>query len=240
MLNAFKIFIYYVITLFILMFAVIFLYINSGNDINLLGDYLNSIQIYLVIIISLIFIPISIIEYKKLNIKETKLKNIHLIIIFGIFLSISYNILTYYLNKYFFQTNIYGNNNEIVLNIIRTGILGPIIEELIFRGIIYNKLKLKHDNKKSILITTIVFTLSHFNIIQMIYAFIIGILLIYVYNKYNNLKAPIILHITSNITTTLITILIIKEYILLNIILFIISTLILYIVYKIVKKYDII
>ena len=57
----------------------------------------------------------------------------------------------------------------------------------------------------------------------MIYALVLGFILIYVYEKSKNIKIPIILHITSNITTTLYVLLLNKGNLPIIIVLYILS-----------------
>lgn len=185
----------------IVLIIVSFIFV-SFNNINLLTTFILKNKIYIGILISLIFIPLLIKEYKKFNIKKDKI-NIFYLIILGFSLSIFYNTIVFYLNNYFHFTNIYDNNSYIISTIICSGILGPIMEELMFRGIVYNNLKKIYNIRNSILILTLVFGLIHFNIIQIIYAIIIGFVLVYTYEKCNNIKAPIIIHMASNITSTL-------------------------------------
>ena len=108
-----------------------------------------------------------------------------------------------------------------------------------FRGIIYNELKSKYSNMKSILLTTIFFAIIHINIIQILYALIIGFILIFVYEKYNNIKAPIILHMASNITTTLFLPLLIKNNLIINYGIFIFSLILLIMLKKYTKLFKI-
>lgn len=223
---------------FILIFLLSYYYVSNGNDVNLFNDYLSTKQIYIALIVAIIFIPLLINDYKKYK-KETNNKiNYFYLIILGIILSLMYNIFAYYLN-FVLKTSLFDNSNNIAITLLSTGILGPIIEELMFRGIIYNELKSKYSNMKSILITTIFFAIIHINIIQILYALIIGFILIFVYEKYNNVKAPIILHMASNITTTLFLPLLIKNNFIVNYGIFIFSLILLIMLKKYTKLFKI-
>lgn len=191
----------------------------------LFKDNILLINFLLAIFTAIIFIPLLIKNYKKQNIKNYKLniKKIILLILMGILLSVFYNTFMFYLNKYLFHTNLFDKNNKILITLLSTGIIGPIIEELMFRGIIYNEAKNKYNNKKAIIITTIIFALLHVNFMQIIYAFIMGLIFIKVYEESKNIKAPIILHMASNITTTLYLILLTKDNLIINFIFLIIS-----------------
>lgn len=223
---------------FILIFLLSYYYVSNGNDVNLFNDYLSTKQIYIALIVAIIFIPLLINDYKKYK-KQTNTKiNYFYLIILGIILSLIYNVFAYYLN-FVLKTSLFDNSNNIAITLLSTGILGPIIEELMFRGIIYNELKSKYSNMKSILITTIFFAIIHINIIQILYALIIGFILIFVYEKYNNIKAPIILHMASNITTTLFLPLLIKNNLIINYGIFIFSLILLIMLKKYTKLFKI-
>lgn len=223
---------------FILIFLLSYYYVSNGNDVNLFNDYLSTKQIYIALIVAIIFIPLLINDYKKYK-KQTNTKiNYFYLTILGIILSLIYNVFAYYLN-FVLKTSLFDNSNNIAITLLSTGILGPIIEELMFRGIIYNELKSKYSNMKSILITTIFFAIIHINIIQILYALIIGFILIFVYEKYNNIKAPIILHMASNITTTLFLPLLIKNNLIINYGIFIFSLILLIMLKKYTKLFKI-
>lgn len=223
---------------FILIFLLSYYYVSNGNDVNLFNDYLSTKQIYIALIVAIIFIPLLINDYKKYK-KQTNTKiNYFYLIILGVILSLMYNVFAYYLN-FVLKTSLFDNSNNIAITLLSTGILGPIIEELMFRGIIYNELKSKYSNMKSILITTIFFAIIHINIIQILYALIIGFILIFVYEKYNNIKAPIILHMASNITTTLFLPLLIKNNLIINYGIFIFSLILLIMLKKYTKLFKI-
>ena len=223
---------------FILIFLLSYYYVSNGNDVNLFNGYLSTKQIYIALIVAIIFIPLLINDYKKYE-KQTNTKiNYFYLIILGVILSLMYNVFAYYLN-FALKTSLFDNNSNVAVTLLSTGILGPIIEELIFRGIIYNELKSKYSNMKSILITTIFFAIIHINIIQILYALIIGFILVFVYEKYNNIKAPIILHMASNITTTLFLPLLIKNNLIINYGIFIFSLILLIILKKYTKLFKI-
>lgn len=86
--------------------------------------------------------------------------------------------------------------DNIFITFLTSAILAPVIEELIFRfGIcgIY-----KGEREKAILVSAFMFGLAHFNLIQSTYAFILGIVLAYVYTKSQNLLTSTLMHITIN------------------------------------------
>ena len=52
------------------------------------------------------------------------------------------------------------------------GIMGPILEEYLFRGIVYNELKTFESKKNATILASLIFALVHTNYINMIYAFL--------------------------------------------------------------------
>lgn len=88
--------------------------------------------------------------------------------------------------------------------IIFAAILGPIFEELIFRGTMLKKLRVYGD-KTAILYTAIAFGLFHCNIAQIPFAIVCGLILGYVVVKTNNIIYPIILHIILNSISVILT-----------------------------------
>ena len=85
----------------------------------------------------------------------------------------------------------------------------------------------------SIIISSVIFSLFHSNIIDAIYAFGVSFILIYMYEKYKTLKAPIITHICLNTTIILMLNLINKNFIVFNMYVLIVSIIILLILRKI-------
>lgn len=179
--------------------------INTIDYNNRLTDYINNKTLLIIMIIFIIFLPLLYLGFKKYKTnKKLKLNNIILIVLLGISISLIYNISMYNLNNIFNFTNQFKISKlNILIQIISSGIIGPILEELVFRGIVYNKLKEFNTPMKSTIISIIIFSLMHTNFVNMIYAFIVGFMLIYVYEKYKTLKAPILLHITLNVTIIL-------------------------------------
>ena len=89
--------------------------------------------------------------------------------------------------------------------------LGPISEELFFRGFIYNFLKKKLDWKSAVIITSIVFAFLHSSIWGFFIVFILSIGICYIYEKTRNIVSAIVFHSLYN-TLSLVNILILKFF----------------------------
>ena len=86
----------------------------------------------------------------------------------------------------------------IVLQIITTCIGAPFAEELLFRGLIHRRLRKVLNVVPAMIISSLLFGIIHGNIIQGIYATLIGLICAFVYEKFKSLWAPIILHASAN------------------------------------------
>lgn len=89
--------------------------------------------------------------------------------------------------------------NTIVIS-IQVIIIGPIIEELIFRKILLGKLLEKFSNRpiKAIVYSALIFGIVHLNIIQGVAAFGGGIILGLIYYYTKSIKATMFAHILNN------------------------------------------
>ncbi|MEI3529835.1 MAG: CPBP family intramembrane glutamic endopeptidase [Bacilli bacterium] len=190
-------------------------------------SFMNSHQIIITLANFIILMTIFLTVYKRLQNDNYKIyKDYIYLFLFGIGYSIVINILFLNISNTF---NISIDQfsgldaTKFVSTIICSGLLGPIMEEYLFRGIIYNKLKAFNSEKISMFLTALIFSLLHGNIFNIINAFLLNYILIFVYRKYHTLLAPIILHITVNTTVVFIINIIITQAIYLNYFLFIIS-----------------
>lgn len=91
---------------------------------------------------------------------------------------------------------LYGCGIEI--QIFASVIAAPIIEEVIFRGLIFKRIRRVSNATIAIVLSALFFGIFHWNVVQGIYAFVIGAILAYVYEKYKNIIAPIIVHMIAN------------------------------------------
>lgn len=200
-----KVFIYPVILLAsqfvsILLFTFIFNLTNnyevgSNKYIENLSLFFSNNSIWIAVLTFLILIPIF---KKKCNFNKLKVgtKDIIVLILIGISFAVLYNLILFNLNF----TDIFNNNgnNKLFITLIASGLIGPIMEELIFRNIVYEKLKKNYKPIFAVILTGILFGLFHGNIIQFIYVFLFNFIFIMVYEKYDSIYAPIIVHISAN------------------------------------------
>lgn len=89
------------------------------------------------------------------------------------------------------------------LQILGVGLLVPIVEELLFRGIIYKRMKEIMSTLQAGISCALLFGVLHANIVQGIYGFCIGILMCLVYERFHSLVAPILMHVSANLVVVL-------------------------------------
>ncbi|MFH1478705.1 MAG: CPBP family intramembrane glutamic endopeptidase [Candidatus Omnitrophota bacterium] len=78
------------------------------------------------------------------------------------------------------------------------GILGPFVEEIFFRGFMYTALKKKIGTIWGALLTAGVFSLLHTNLAGFLPILLLGMLLVYLYEKTGSLIPSITVHIVHN------------------------------------------
>ncbi len=97
-------------------------------------------------------------------------------------------------NAFNAQSNLDG---VIILLVVAIG--APLVEELLFRGVLFEEIYQYTSLKMTIFLTALVFGIYHFNIIQTPNTIIMGLVLAYVYDKKKSIYAPMIVHATNNI-----------------------------------------
>lgn len=88
-----------------------------------------------------------------------------------------------------------------LIQVIGLGVIVPIAEEFMFRGVIYKRLSFITGRGKAMMLSALMFGLYHGNLVQAIYGFVLGYLAVYLYEKYGSLKASILFHATVNLTS---------------------------------------
>ena len=74
----------------------------------------------------------------------------------------------------------------------------PIAEELLFRGVVYQRLKLMLGVAPAIICSALIFGLVHANLVQFLYAAVLGCLLAFLYEKTEFFYVPVLGHIAAN------------------------------------------
>ncbi len=91
------------------------------------------------------------------------------------------------------------------MQIVCLGILIPVCEELVFRGLMFRRLRPGNSFFAAALYSSLVFGFFHMNMVQMMYGFFLGFTFCYLYEKYGSVKAPVAAHISSNVLSIVLT-----------------------------------
>ena len=95
-------------------------------------------------------------------------------------------------------------SDKLWLQILVVGIAAPVAEELLFRGILYRRMRTWLSVGPSALAALLIFAAVHGNLLQALYAFILGALLVWAYERFAKLTTPIILHVSANLISILV------------------------------------
>lgn len=141
------------------------------------------------------------ISLKKM-LKKLNHKDYLLLIIIGMATILTGNI---------FTDLITGNNQQIVetsmsmsripLELIGTATFIPAIEEIVFRGLIYENMKKKFKIQYALFGSAVAFGIFHFDLRQCLNAMVLGIVSVVIYETFSDLKASIIVHSSANVTS---------------------------------------
>lgn len=104
-----------------------------------------------------------------------------------------------YIFKGYEDTNEVLFGGGIVLQILSAGVFACIVEELSMRGIVYKRMKRYWGVRKAMIFSALVFGIYHFNLVQGVYAFGLGLFTAWLLERYDTLWAPIIAHMSANL-----------------------------------------
>lgn len=120
-------------------------------------------------------------------------------------------VLTYGFNYLFTVTGFTGqsesyqkvaqNQYNVVLGVglILYGVVSPFVEEVVFRGFLYGRMRVYMPKVVAVLLSALLFGIYHGNIVQGIYGFCMGIVFTLVYEKYKNFYLAVIMHAITNL-----------------------------------------
>lgn len=88
---------------------------------------------------------------------------------------------------------------QYLLIFVMISFLGPLVEEIIFRGVLIERFGLKYGYTKAVFISSILFGILHVDIIG---AFLFGLVLSLIYLKTKSLLLPFLIHAANNAVAT--------------------------------------
>lgn len=183
-------------------------------------SYVNTNSLYFTTILNVILIPvlsIGVYRDEKRRKAETgiiyippTLKQYALVGVLGMCAAVSVNMIISLSGLAYFSPE-YQKVSQIIysgsiwLELVAAVIAAPVVEELLFRGLIYKRLLVWVSPKVGMIISAAIFGLFHGNLVQFVYAFIIGYLLAYMYEKCKTIWVPILFHVCANLIAVLLT-----------------------------------
>lgn len=90
---------------------------------------------------------------------------------------------------------------DFLIGIICYGLITPIAEEIVFRGIIYNYLRRLMKLKAAVVLGAFLFGAYHMNSVQGGYAFLMSLLIIYGFEYFGDFKIAVLIHMLANIVS---------------------------------------
>ena len=85
-----------------------------------------------------------------------------------------------------------------IISILLVGIIGPIVEEIIFRKLLIDRIR-PYGEKIAVFFPALIFALAHGSLYQFFYAFLIGSVLSYIYVKTGKIIYSTIIHCIINL-----------------------------------------
>lgn len=94
---------------------------------------------------------------------------------------------------------------EFFIGIVLYGVLSPLAEEAVFRGLIYNRMKRCFSFPIALLGSSLLFGCYHGNLVQAVYGTLLGLLIAYLYERYESFAAPVLFHGAANVSVYVLT-----------------------------------
>lgn len=85
------------------------------------------------------------------------------------------------------------------LGAVLFGLIAPLAEEVVFRGLVFNRMRRYYSPTAAIIASGVLFGIYHGNIVQGVYGCCMGVLLAYTYERMCSFLIPCLFHAVSNI-----------------------------------------
>lgn len=85
------------------------------------------------------------------------------------------------------------------VGVILYGLISPLAEEVVFRGVIYTRLRRFYGPTVGIVVSGVIFGVFHGNPVQGVYGACLGMLMAYLYERSGSFLIPILFHAVANL-----------------------------------------
>lgn len=89
-------------------------------------------------------------------------------------------------------------SQDIMTALLFVAIVGPFVEEFVFRAVIYKGYRKAGGRIGAVVLSSLLFGLMHMNLNQLVYAFVVGMLLAIVAEAAGSIWAPLLCHLVFN------------------------------------------
>ncbi|MBQ8327741.1 MAG: HAD hydrolase-like protein [Lachnospiraceae bacterium] len=156
-----------------------------------------------------VFVVKNIYREEKMPAKRVEFQQMVPVILIGICASLGINIVFELLkitesSATYTQTATAQHSVPLWLGILLYGVISSVAEEVVFRGIIYQRLKKYFAVIPAMICSSVLFGAYHGNVVQGIYGSIMGMLIVISYEWCKTLAAPVLLHSVANLAIFLV------------------------------------
>lgn len=92
---------------------------------------------------------------------------------------------------------------SIWIRMASVGFFAPAVEELLMRGLLYGRLREMMGVRAAMFCSAVVFGVFHGNIVQGVYAFLIGLFFAWLMERFQGIMAPMLAHMSANLFVVL-------------------------------------
>ena len=85
------------------------------------------------------------------------------------------------------------------VGLVLYGLISPLAEEVVFRGVIFNRLRRLYNPAVGIVVSGFLFGAFHGNLVQGIYGACLGMMMAYLYERSGSFLVPLLFHAVANL-----------------------------------------
>ena len=108
-------------------------------------------------------------------------------------------------DQQFQQFNDMAYTDHFIIQVLSIAIAGPVVEEMIFRGLVFRRMRDYSAPLPAVILSSVIFGAFHMNLTQGLFAFALGILLALIYERTGRLIYPIAGHMANNLFSVILT-----------------------------------
>ena len=143
--------------------------------------------------------------FNEIQLNKCSIKNLVMTLLFGVSFTFVLNSIISLIpfpdslvESFMESHSMITNSDNVILSYVSTALFAPVVEEVIFRGLIYTRLKSGMNIIAAAAISSLMFGVLHGEVIWIITAFFYGLAFVWIFEKTKSLLAPIVIHIANN------------------------------------------